>query len=246
MGYSRDKIITWLNEDVPEFLSSLYNEPYINYRGLTTDTKEYYSNVIAKYLIDKKNKNIFNEKSIKQFSRHDHGREYWIERPPYDESILVNEQKRKEEWFAIKLIGRNVGDIGKIIKNQIPIKEIGTDIAGKIDLLAYKDNELLTFVELKWISSTETMLRAILEIYTYFCQINQDQLIDELKEKNICQNIKKINKAVLVFEESELNKHYNDIKRKNQSINDLAKLLEVDIYIIKKLNDEIIINKVPL
>ena len=51
MGYTREQILLRLEELASKMLL-LYKQRYINYRGKTTDTKEYYTEVIAQWLLE--------------------------------------------------------------------------------------------------------------------------------------------------------------------------------------------------
>lgn len=101
---------------------------------------------------------------------------------------------REEEHIALDMYKKNhdtpLDHIGRIIDYQTPLKNEQIDIAGKLDLLAY-DNGRLTILELKDHDSTESMLRCVLEGYTYFLNLkNSEKFIDDFKKANkIDQNI---------------------------------------------------------
>ena len=227
--YTRSEIISVLDATIKsEELSSLYNEDCLNYYGETTDTEEAYSDIIAEWLLEHDIKGLLGR--IESISRHDYGKEYFHERAGSDDNTPLDEKRRKEEHFAQRLLNEELGHIGKIITYQVPIKGKRSDKAGKIDLLAYNENEkLLSLVELKWKESKETMLRAILEICTYYCQIDKGQLKEELEEKGICPTISGIQKVILIFKESPLYEHYRE---KTKSIQKLAAELEVQILVM--------------
>ena len=66
--------------------------------------------------------------------------------------------------------------IGKIIDYQTPLNNKQCDNAGKIDLLSVKDDKLYV-LELKKEDSEETMLRCVLEGYTYLKTVDLQKLI---------------------------------------------------------------------
>jgi len=224
--YKESQIIDWLNDDIkPQNLSKLYDRDYINYTGSPADNKNiFYSDLIAKYLIDRLY--LFNNDQIKEIARKDYGNGHYIQE---DHKQLGDEAKSlpytTEDQFAKFLYNSELESLGKIIDFQTPI---GDKSFGAVDLLAYNREEILSLVELKWKDSKETMLRAILEICTYFCQINKKQLEEELKKNGMSPNIKKTRKAVLVFEESPLFEHY----KKTKLIDNLATKLEVEIFFL--------------
>ena len=90
-----------------------------------------------------------------------------------------------EENFAKRLTGLKLPEIGEVIDYQVPLKNTSTDKGvGKIDLISYNE-ETKTFhlIELKYISNKETLLRAILEVYTYSQKVDQVKLIaDYIKD----------------------------------------------------------------
>jgi len=184
--------------------------------------------------------------NIKKISRHDRGKDYWIERKKLtDEEIKSiygkNQPERYEEWFAKYLVDMDdeYNYLGEIINYQIPIKSKQDDGAGKIDLLSYnKKSGILYLIELKQRENkTDTMLRSILEICTYYYQIDREQLKKELLEKNICPTIENIQKVVIVFKNSVQHKQYIE----SELIRKLADELNVAVFIIE---NKVSINKV--
>ena len=70
--------------------------------------------------------------------------------------------------------------IGKIIDYQTPLKTCRHDSAVKVDLLSY-DGKVLRFLELKKRDSTETMLRCVLEGYTYLKTADTEKLLSDFQ-----------------------------------------------------------------
>ncbi len=175
--YTKDAVIQkcrdWLKEkDVTKF----YTAGIINSRGITSDTKDYYSEIIAEFVLS--NIEIF--KSInsitreKSYNTESHNGEY------------VKRTKREEEYIAKDMFNEcKTGEydyIGKIIDYQTPLNNKKKDGYGKIDLLSYKDDSLY-ILELKRPNSKspETMLRCALESYTYSKIVNKDALIEDFE-----------------------------------------------------------------
>ncbi|MCL2480458.1 MAG: hypothetical protein FWF38_01960 [Spirochaetaceae bacterium] len=232
-NYTEEQLKKYLSEDtVKGKLDLLYKEYYIIKSISVEDKKEVrIYDFIAKWLLKNNVKELY-EKNVDQISRHDYGKEYWKERKLLTDKEIktISKQKRFEEWFAKSLIGKKGDDLGIFINYQIPIKGKKKDKAGKVDLLAYNESlELLSLIELKREDNSETMLRAILEICTYYYQINKEQLKKELKEKGVCHEVSDIQKIVLVFKDSYQIKQY----RETESIRDLADELGVKIFIVE-------------
>lgn len=110
----------------------------------------------------------------------------------HDGTIKNEKSNREEEMIAMKLFdfsqnqGKVFDIIGKIIDYQTPLKNVRGDKAVKIDLLAYNENEnenkiekTLRILELKRPDSEETMLRCVLEAYTYLKVVDKAKLLKD-------------------------------------------------------------------
>ena len=154
-----------------------------------------------------------------------------------------NDSNREEEKIAMKLFdaSRNKGwifdKIGKIIDYQTPLKDIQTDKAGKIDLLAYNENEkTLRILELKKPDSKETMLRCVLEAYTYLKIVDRDKLLKdfELSEDTILKT------CPFVFVDGA---QYKEIQEDRKYLKELMKKLDVEPIYLKEEKGEYSIKK---
>jgi len=100
--------------------------------------------------------------------------------------VQPNVRHYKEKQDCKNFYGHLFGDIGKVIDYEIPLK--GTDAdegVGDIDLLAYNEKKkppVLTLLEYKKKDSNETLLRCVLEIYTYLKQVNKERLAEDFSE----------------------------------------------------------------
>lgn len=78
------------------------------------------------------------------------------------------------------MYGKNYENLGKIIDFQVPIKNTRNNLAGKIDLISFSEsNGILYLLEFKKPDSKETLLRCILEAYTYYKQVNCSKLLKD-------------------------------------------------------------------
>ena len=73
-----------------------------------------------------------------------------------------------------------LSDVGRVIDYQTPLKNRRSDKAGKIDLLSY-DGISVRILELKEPDSDETMLRCVLEGYTYMKTVDGKRLINDFE-----------------------------------------------------------------
>lgn len=171
MEYTRQQIIDKC-EDAFLDIKTFYQADIINYRGKTSDTEEYYTEVIAEFVCNNIDKYV---SSIPMITR----------KASYRTASHLGKvptSNRKEETIAIQMFNQSDKNdytypfIGKIIDYQTPLKSKKTDIAGKIDLLSF-DGQTLYILELKKPDSTETMLRCVLEGFTYKQTVDNKKLL---------------------------------------------------------------------
>ena len=227
--YSKDEIIKKLEVAKSE-MWKFYSQDFVNYRGKTSDKeRDYYTEIIAEWLLD--NIELFND--IKMISREN---SYKVD--SHDGKNKDKDSNREEEKIAMKLfdLSENQGKvfeiIGKIIDYQTPLKDIQTDKAGKIDLLAYNEEEkILRILELKKPDSEETMLRCVLEAYTYLKVVDKDKL---LKDFGLQKNTK-IKACPFVFYGKE---QYKEMQQDRKHLKDLIKKLGIEVIYLKEENGE--------
>ena len=102
---------------------------------------------------------------------------------------------RKEEILAKLLFyQREVTGLGYIFDYQTPLKATQNDSYGKIDLLGYNtDDKCYSVIELKYrpSGSEETLLRCVLEAYTYYKLLDIKQINSAVGHDGI-QKLKKL------------------------------------------------------
>ena len=171
-------------EVVKEVVGNFYKTSILNYRGYVTGEKKekrnLYTEQIAKSILENDLLTAWNS-LVPVRTNHfvpDHSKKC--------ECIIST--NRKEEILA-KLLYRqgDVVELGTILDYQTPLKNEMSDSYGKIDLLSYneKDN-LISIVELKYRPSVsdETLLRCILEAYTYYKLLALNQVKQKLNDEN--------------------------------------------------------------
>ena len=173
-----------------KFAANFYKSAVVNYKGKVTGSKDLYSEVIAETLI--------NDNFIKDWLnlipvRPEH---FKINHPNTDENVdALKITNRKEEILAKLLFYQgNVDGLGYIFDYQTPLKATKNDSYGKIDLLGYnKDDKCYSVIELKYrpSGSEETLLRCVLEAYTYYRLLDIKQ-INSVKEHEGIQQLKKL------------------------------------------------------
>ena len=147
-----------------------YKEPFINYRGRTTDTKELYTEVVAEWVI--KHMGMFQQmKAIRRETSYFTNGHNGMSGSP--------NSNREEELIAMAMFRQGAMPIvGKVLDYQTPMKNKKGDKAGKIDLLTF-DGNIVRILELKEPDSKETMLRCVLESYTYLKTVDTEKLISD-------------------------------------------------------------------
>ncbi len=229
MGYTRNDIIRKCKKEILN-VSNFYKADFINYRGKTLDTGEFYTEIIAEFVcryLDEFEKisKITRESSYKT-SRHDG-----------NYSATSN---RLEEITAMQMFnqckqGFKFNFIGEIIDYQTPLKNKKTDDAGKIDLLSVKDDTVL-ILELKKEDSVETMLRCALEGFTYLKTIDTDKLIADFQLKGI----NKVCASPFVF----LGKHqWKEMQEHRPQLMRLMKLIDSKPYYISMQENKFVITE---
>ena len=166
--------------EVQKFAANFYKAPIINYKGHVTGKSKVnntrYSEVIADTLVSKGYIKTWLELQPLRPNHFDTGHNH-------SESVDINKlqfSNRKEEILAKLLFyQREVKDLGYIFDYQTPLKKVQSDPYGKIDFLGYNSKDkCYSIIELKYrpSGSEETLLRCILEAYTYYKLLDLKQL----------------------------------------------------------------------
>jgi hypothetical protein len=165
---------------VQKFAANFYKVPIINYKGHVTDKSKVnntrYSEVIADTLVSKGYIKTWLELEPLRPNHFDTGHNH-------SESVDINKlqiSNRKEEILAKLLFyQRDVKDLGYIFDYQTPLKAVKSDSYGKVDLLGYNSKDkCYSIIELKYrpSGSEETLLRCVLEAYTYYKLFDLNQI----------------------------------------------------------------------
>ena len=218
MRYSSEQLIKNFEESTKSG-KLLYNAKEVNYTSKVTDKEDYCMNVLAKHLID----NIDRLTNIKEVYRKG---SYNMNHTGQHSN---KKSRRTEEIYAINLFNGFDPNLGRFIDYQTPIKGTQSDNAGKIDLLLF-NKDTLYLIELKVYDNKETLLRAVLEVYTYYKQINHKKLIDDFKSKIGNNLVQSINPSIMIFKGSRLEKQFQE--NKNKPLGDLINILAIKIFIV--------------
>jgi len=201
-------------------IGNLYKKNEVKRTGKVENIN--YAEIYAKYLL--KNDYYLKLFQIQHYNRNNyrvHGRvESNTKKPKY---------KRFEDLFARKLYKNRVGlsNLGQPFYYQVPLKENQQSKGGgKIDLVSFFGKKVIYLIELKYGENKESLLRAVLEVHTYYQRLNLKNFINSFPAiKGVKPN--NIKKAVLLGPET---KAY--IEARNLNSQGMSNLKEL----IKKLN----------
>lgn len=222
-GYTENQIIEMVKESSKN-MSEFYKKDFINYRGKTIDTNKEYTEVVSKWLIE----NIYLLNKIEKITRFS---SYKVD--THDGIPDNDNSNREEELLAMELFRiKEFPIVGKIIDYQTPLKNKRSDRAGKIDIISIDENKTVHILELKREDSKETMLRCVLEAYTYFKTIDTEKFLDDFKLPT--DSI--IEASPLVFFGGYQHKEMQDIDN-CKYLKELMNKLDIVPFYIKKQNN---------
>lgn len=161
-------------EEAVKSMSTFYQQGFVNYTGTVLHENDYYSEVIAAFLLERlelfENIPTIRRKGSYCVQGHD--------------GVAQNPgSNQKEAHLAYDLFRKkNVPGLGRVLDYQVPLKDVQADEAGKIDLVA-EDGSSFYLLELKQEDNhKETLLRCVLEILTYWHTVDQPKLLEDFKD----------------------------------------------------------------
>lgn len=229
-------------------IETVYKSNCVNWAGETIDTKEYFTEIIANELLKEKcefEKIATITRAASYFSSN------------HSKIVLsTKDSNRNEEIFAKRIMGLELSGLGTIWDFQIPLKNSLKDKGlGKIDLLSFNANNMTMFlIELKNTGNKETLLRATLEIYTYYKQIDKPKIVDDFlllmkSRKNANTSLYNPNNiivkpVVLVVPGCQAYKELNQIHSgKRPKLKALSQSLDIKYYVVRIKSTEIDLDK---
>lgn len=132
--------------------------------------------------------------------------------------------------------GGRYDKIGRILDYQVPLKNKRSDPVGKIDLLVW-DGQVLRILELKKPGAEdETMLRCVLEGYTYLRTVDTAKLIEDfnkgIPDLHLPENTP-VKASPFVFENS---RPYRDYASECPQLKKLMALLDSEPFFIREVS----------
>lgn len=181
--------------DIKRFAANFYKASIVNYKGYVQGTsqadKNRYSEVIASTLLSK---NLLSAWTDLKPVRPNHFDTNHSPSKIVDMKKLQGTNRKEEILAELLFYQREVDGLGYIFDYQTPLKVTQNDSYGKIDLLGYnQDDECYSVIELKYrpSGSEETLLRCVLEAYTYYKLLDIKQIESAVSHDGI-QDLKKL------------------------------------------------------
>ncbi len=151
-----------------------YQQDFINYSGRCEDTGDLFTEVIAQFLCERLHEYCDGIPRIRRSSSYAMDSHDGV----YNPSSNREEELTAMDIFNASKDGMVYDHIGKVIDYQTPLKNKRSDAAGKVDLLAF-DGRVLRILELKRPDNEETMLRCVLEGFTYLQTVDHEKLASD-------------------------------------------------------------------
>ena len=146
-------------------------------------------------------------------------------------TINSNEaSNRVEEQIVLQLFEKKESEavrrvFGELLEYQVPLKKSRDDKAGKIDFIHLQDG-VLYLNEIKAPISKESLMKAILEIQTYYQIVDHKKL---RKSFGIDEN-KPIKKCITIFDETLAYQQYKGDE--NSPIKQLLKVFDIRVIVL--------------
>ena len=229
-SYSEQFVLSALLEK-SEDMQDFYKQGFVNYKGKTSDTKKYYTEVIAEWLLDIRLDLLEQIPTIT--------RENTYKIPSHNGVQSNGTSNRREEIIAKEMfLQKELAILGNVLDYQTPLKNKRSDCSGKIDLLSY-DGKTLRLLELKKPEikkneKKETMLRCVLEGYTYLKIVDTKKL---LKDFDLPPTTKILASPLVPFNGSQ----HIEMSEGRPYLTQLMKKLHVDPYYFSMSNSKYII-----
>ena len=206
-----------------QFLSRIFereNDYLFRVPVLATPNEDY-----VKWAYEYIKNNEIENKSLKNIKTITRNATYNVKR----ESSNNSKTSRKEEHLVIDLYNEGkeeyVKDIfGEILNYQVPLKNDNSNKGIKAIDFINKKGDALFLSEIKYKDSNESILKAILEIQTYYQIIDHNKL---LKDFGLNPNTS-IRKSVVIFKNT---KAYKQLE--NEYIKELINLFNIDVIVLK-------------
>jgi len=155
--------------------------------------------------------------------------------------------KRTEKVIAKQLYNAKTDyedTIGRIFDYEVPVWAVDKNGAGEVDLVS-ETKDCIYLIEFKRPKSSESLLRCVMEIITYYKQLPKDKFLDSFIESRKISKKLPVKAAILIFEDSAAYRQKKKIKSYPRTSELIKKLMEdfdveVDLFYIKDYKEDVI------
>ncbi len=190
-------------------------------------TTHHYTNDAIDYILENEIELVNGEYQLKDAKKITRIKSY---NPKHDKSEEMQNEGEfmcSEKWLVKNMFSGKIDhdDIfGELIEYEVPLKNKRSDGTGDIDFISRKNGKLW-MVEIKNYDSEEAILKAILEIQSYYQIVDKEKLISDYKEDyNLVADIE-IEKVVAIFDRTEASRQYMESKK----VKELIKMFNIKV-----------------
>ncbi|MBO5313573.1 MAG: hypothetical protein J6B29_06360 [Clostridia bacterium] len=180
-------------------------------------TTHHYTNDAIDYILENEIQLVNGEYELKDAKKITRIKSYNQNHDKSEEMPKEGELMCSEKWLVKNMFSGKIDhdDIfGELIDYEVPLNNKRNDGAGDIDFISRKNGKLW-IVEIKNYDSDESILKAILEIQSYYQIVDKEKLIsDYCFPKDI-----EIEKVVAVFDRTDASKQYKESDKVKELIN---------------------------
>ena len=144
--------------------------------------------------------------------------------------LMCSEKWLVKNMFAGKIVHDDI--FGELIDYEVPLNNKRNDGAGDIDFISRKNGKLW-MVEIKNYDSEEAILKAVLEIQSYYQIVDKDKLISDYMEDYSLPPDIETEKVVAIFDRTEASKQYME----SEKVKELIKMFNIRVVRIIRYAD---------
>ena len=234
VAYTKEKTIEDI-ENAMQNWGELYNSNAVNRIGATSDTGEAYTEIAAQKILERIGE-LKSSINISIVRRGESGKSYKVEGHKWKAFDENPDLPRKEERKAKSFMKETIPGLGTVLDYQIPLYAVSKKKSGlrlgKIDMVAITgDKRTFYLIEYKWRVSNETLLRCVLEAYTYSQIVDGKQLLSDFDYPEAT-----LRKAVLAYKSTPKHKcqPYLDFHADCPNVRRLMRELGVDFFVLSE------------
>lgn len=242
--YTKERIVYKTVSALQGDMGSLYQAPFINWRGKTKDdNQQLFSEVIAEEFL--KSDILTALQALPVISRE----RYDVDSHDGKHRRITNREEEilSKDLFTYCKQGSQFRIIGSIFDYQVPLKSARTDKAGKIDLVSFNARDSKVWLlELKKKDNKETLLRCMMEIATYYQILDKRKFIDSYSGLSGIQP-DAICKAVLVFKDSTQHQEIKEMQAGNRPmLKRLSAALDISFFLLEGKNPHFAVEEIKI